>query len=150
MLQWWLGTRKRNTWKYLNPLQYSIDCNINIDTALNIFFTCAHYGDVKTFAVRTISRCPNCESIVAKEFNTIALNNLPEFCEECGCFLEAKFVKNDSEVYFSLIVDPLPPSPTPIRPMGVQLKASEPLTFNRVKEVANPLVDGIMSRMRNL
>lgn len=150
MLQWWLATRKRNTWNYLNPLQYSIDCNVNIETAISLFFVCSFHEDVKTFNVRTISRCPNCETVVAKERDSIVLVNLPQFCDECGVQLDGKFLKDDSEIFFSLIVDPIPPTPAPRAPLGVESIEAEPLTFSRVTSEGSADVKGIIARMSML
>ena len=36
----WMGTRRRATWRFLNPIQFSIDCSIDLDTALMMFSLC--------------------------------------------------------------------------------------------------------------
>lgn len=148
MLTWWLQTRKRNTWKYLNPLQYSVDCNINIEIALNLFLTCSLYDDVKVFDVRAVARCPNCNSVISKTKDSLSVVSIPEECEECSMSIEESFMDEYVEIYFSLIADPLPPSSTPNLPMGVNKVKSNPLTLDQIKKT--PSSKSFFNRMRRL
>lgn len=150
MLQWWIQTRKRNTWNYLNPLQYSLDCNINIETAIELFLTCTHYPDVKVFDVRSISKCPNCESTISSEEDCIVITEYPNNCNECGLPIQSDLMDDFTEIVFKLIVDPIPPEFTPIPPIGVNRRFTTALTTNKILLSDSKKVRTIAGRMRGL
>lgn len=104
LLDWWLGTRRANTRKYLNPLQFSLDCRIDADYALKLFSLCALDESIDLLSVRYVSRCPNCNTVVSKqEHNFIPSINR---CFECGFSLGTDMLKDGVEVYFSLKQSP--------------------------------------------
>ncbi len=150
MLQWWLQTRKRNTWNYLNPLQYSIDCNINIETAIGLFLTCTHHKDVKTFDVRSVAKCPNCDSVITVENGCIEITDFPSFCSECCLPIEETLMDNFTEIVFQLVVDPIPPVFTPNPPTGVNTIRAEALTSSKLVTNNSSSVKSIVDRMRKL
>ncbi|PIC65379.1 hypothetical protein CSV79_01800 [Sporosarcina sp. P13] len=150
MLIWWIQTRKRNTWNYLNPLQYSVDCNINIETAIELFLTCTHYSDVKVFDVRSIAKCPNCDSIISTEENCIMITDLPKNCNECGLHIQPDFMDNFTDIIFKLIVDPFPPELTPTPPIGVSKQPATHLTSHKILRSDSKNVRTLAGRMRRL
>lgn len=137
LLDWWVGTRKKNTWKYLNPLQYSLDCGINHETAISLFALCTLEEDISLFQVRSVTRCPNCKEVVAKEYDSVCPTNFPSLCEECGEILLEEELKNETEVYFSLQVDPVPPKITPSAPLWGKKEVAQKLKLTDLKELSS-------------
>lgn len=137
LLDWWVGTRKKNTWKYLNPLQFSVDCGISDETALNLFVECTLQEDVKLFEVRTLLRCPQCRTVISKENGTFNIENkFPNKCSDCRESIDYELLKDDIEIYFSLLV---PPSPTTISkhmPLGGEAKKVVALTIQSAQQIS--------------
>lgn len=106
ILDWWLGTRKQNHKKYLNPLQFSIDCKIDAAYALNLFSICVLDENVKLLSVRYIIRCQICESVLYQQTDVLNSNNVNGKCGECGSISDIQLLVDNAEIYFTLLKKP--------------------------------------------
>lgn len=106
MLDWWLGTRKPNHRKYLNPLQFSIDCRIDVSHALNLFSICVLDKSIQLLSVRYVSRCAFCESILSQQSEYMDIKKVRKKCYECGSQNDERFLKENSEIFFTLLKQP--------------------------------------------
>lgn len=109
LLDRWLGSRPKNTWKYLNPLQFALDCSINEELATNLFVSCTIDENIDLFEVRLLIKCPNCENVVAKEIGLLISGLEEDICAECFEELDWEILKDETEVYFSLKKQPAYP-----------------------------------------
>lgn len=109
VLDWWLGTRRANTRKYLNPLQFSIDCRVDIDHAMKLFTICVLDSYIQLLTVRYVLKCPNCDSVLDKQLMTFDPSSLNgKRCCNCGYHLNKKELTDASEIYFTLLKTPEP------------------------------------------
>ncbi|MCG7435530.1 hypothetical protein [Lysinibacillus fusiformis] len=137
LLDWWVGTRKKNTWNYLNPLQFSVDCGVSEETAFNLFAECTLQEDVKLFEVRTILRCPQCNKVITREIGKFNMENgFPNNCSECHELIDYEVFKDDIEIYFSLLISPTPTTDFKPMPLGGESKQVDALTFQSAQQIS--------------
>ncbi|PQD97092.1 hypothetical protein CYL18_04245 [Pradoshia eiseniae] len=100
LLDWWLGTRRANTRRHLNPLQFSLDCKIDTDHSIRLFSLCALDENLGLLSVRYVSRCPNCDTVLSTQEQEF----VPKIrdCYECGGKYNQDILKDKVEIYFSL------------------------------------------------
>jgi Family of unknown function (DUF5939) len=137
ILDWWLGTRKKTTLKYLNPLQFSIDCNIDVEHAIKLFSYCTLEDSIDIFEIRYVSRCPNCKTVLKKQEGYFTLSKNTLTCPECGLKTEAKVLKDEVEVYFSLTVSASEFGNRERKPVGVPVGKAESLQGSMIKSTIN-------------
>ncbi|MEK4024435.1 hypothetical protein [Sporosarcina sp. FSL W7-1283] len=119
IFDWWLATRKPNTRHYLNPLQFSIDCNIDSSYSLELFSYCTYEESISLFSVRYVARCPVCQTVLLKHNNVLNKSKIPKQCYECGSNLAEDIVVDHLDVYFSLLKFPERPLAHTSPPVGV-------------------------------
>ncbi|MDF2903009.1 MAG: hypothetical protein K0S25_647 [Bacillus sp. (in: firmicutes)] len=104
ILDWWLGTRRSNTLKTINPLQFSIDCDISLEHTLDLFTAGVYRFDVKLLKPRYIIDCPICSHKIVDSY--IEPKNLELTCKECGFKLNENVIRESTEIYFILLKKP--------------------------------------------
>jgi DNA-directed RNA polymerase subunit RPC12/RpoP len=105
IFDWWLGTRRANTLKTINPIQFSIDCDISLEHTLQLFSAGVYRFDIKLMKPRYITNCPVCSHKIIDNYskpNTIELT-----CSECGFKLNENIIRESTEIYFVLLKQPL-------------------------------------------
>lgn len=139
ILDWWLGTRKANTRKYLNPLQFSIDCNIDLSHALKLFTICTLDSSVNLLSVRYVVRCPICTDLLDKQEKFLDLSKLSEKrCGNCGAQLKASILSDITEVYFTLLKTKEENKTSEIKlPVGVGMGKPGSLQGSNIKKIIN-------------
>lgn len=133
-LDHWIATRRKNTWKYLNPLQFSLDKNINESIALDLFLACTL--DINLFEVRTIARCPECSTVLFKKAGYNILNTKDIYCPECYTFIPKDFLDDEIEIYFSLLKEPLPTNDKPSGITENAKKKANTLSMSKIRELS--------------
>jgi hypothetical protein len=135
ILDWWLGTRKQNTRKYLNPLQFSIDCKIDFGHAIKLFTICVLDSNIKLLSVRYVVRCPNCLDVIEKQENLLNVTCYNgKSCGSCGNRLYIESLIDTSDVYFTLLKKPQENMTHDI-PLGLNRGKSESLHGSQIKEI---------------
>lgn len=132
LLDWWLGTRRANVRKYLNPLQFSLDCRIDGDYSLKLFTLCAFDESIDLLSVRYVSRCPNCKTVLSRQEREF----IPSLsrCFECGHSLDNEMLKDGVEIYFSLKQAPIEnPTLKDVVPVGAGLGNAESLQGSDIR-----------------
>lgn len=78
----WLGTRRKAIRKFLSPLQFSIDTDIQEDVSIDLFFFSTE-NHVDVLKQRIVVNCPNCDRILGVYENP---NDVPTHttCIECN------------------------------------------------------------------
>lgn len=134
LFDWWLGTRSRVTWNYLNPLQFSIDCNIRESVALNLFAEGTINEKIQLFEMRSIIRCQNCSTVIAKAYNSSTPKISYSHCPNCEDEIYLGEIKDEVEIYFALKQEPLPPDQSPSVRIGAKKEKASALNLQRAKE----------------
>ncbi|MGG0188246.1 hypothetical protein [Bacillus rhizoplanae] len=101
MLDWWLGTRRQNTLNSLNPLQFSLDCEIDIQHALKLFSHCVFDSEIELLRRKYTVYCPNCSHKVFKSDDRIVAENL--ICPNCCTKIVANILPDSTELTFELL-----------------------------------------------
>ena len=99
----WLGTRRSNSRGSLNPLQFSLDCEISIEYTLKLFSYCTFSNEIQLFKRKYVLYCPFCGHKVATERENIQSEYQ---CINCNGHISANIVKNELELIFELTKDP--------------------------------------------
>jgi hypothetical protein len=98
----WLGTRRKAVRKFLSPLQFSLDTNIDEDVSMDLFLYCTE-KDLKILKQRFVVTCPVCDRILG--VYTLP-TDIPEeiFCAECNHTI--KITEDMITIWFELLVTP--------------------------------------------
>jgi hypothetical protein len=99
----WLATRRKAVRKFLSPLQFSLDTDIDEDLSIDLFFICSE-KDLELLKFRTIVKCPNCDRIIGVyEEPTKIPSSI--YCDECN--FNIKVNQDIVETYFELTQLPM-------------------------------------------
>ncbi|TQS00037.1 hypothetical protein FKV70_04815 [Paenibacillus ottowii] len=105
LYDWWLGTRRQNTLQHLNPLQFSLDCGIDIRHSLQLFSQSVYNADLNLLKKRVTLVCPICNHRVAGPDEHLNLNS-NFVCKNCGTTIPYSLVEDNLVVTFELIQSP--------------------------------------------
>lgn len=134
-LQFWLQNQPKNTWLFLNPLQFSVDNNISTEQSINLFLECTLNKDAQIFRVKSIYLCPNCDEHWETAFDTIEKNLEINLCPNCGLAIDRTISRESQNIYFELTVDIFPDGSTYYSKAEEIIKCS-PMKLNQLEEVA--------------
>lgn len=98
----WLGTRRRAVRKFLSPIQFSLDSEIDEDTAISLFVICTG-RDIGLLKQRYSIECPHCNRLM----NSFSLpSDIPSeiYCIECDRTYSV--TKDMITIWFELIQSP--------------------------------------------
>ena len=101
LLDWWLGTRRQNTKKSINPLQFSLDCEIDIEHTLRLFSKCTYDPQIKLFKKRYVTYCPYCDHRIRT--SSEELEHTPLQCSNCGMSISNDIIIHQTELLFEII-----------------------------------------------
>lgn len=104
LLDWWLGTRRQNTRKYINPLQFSIDCNIDIEHTLKLFSHSTYDPQIQLLRQKYVYYCPYCAHRVSTNFKENEESILR--CNNCEKPISTETLKDSTEIFFELLKAP--------------------------------------------
>jgi len=109
LLDWWLGTRKKNSVKSLNPLQFSIDTGIDNSISLSMFSHCVYNKGLNLLKIRYVYYCPICDHrmVTASE----SINESFLVCRNCEMLISKKVLEDLVEILFVLIKEPRSSTP---------------------------------------
>jgi hypothetical protein len=151
MLDTWLGTRRQAIKKFLDPIQFSIDTDIDEELSISLFADCTH-PKINVLKKRYTVECPQCGKVLGVYFNP---NEVPItiFCNECNHNYPVTF--DNIIIWFELIKLPeqsqdVSPKRTLIKE-GTQLGKSDGLRPSRITNpsMARRLLDGLDERIRS-
>lgn len=99
----WLGSRRRFTYESLNPLQFSIDSNVDEELAMLMFSLCVK-ENIKLLNVRYEVVCPICDTSLYTTYNR---NDIQQYyiCDDCKNKIESI---DNVQIWFELLEDPNP------------------------------------------
>ncbi|GLI83473.1 hypothetical protein ANABIO32_11660 [Rossellomorea marisflavi] len=103
-LDWWLGTRRQNTRKFVNPLQFSLDCNIDINHALKLFSYCTFGQEVKLLRKKYVTLCPICEHRIATNYQEPVKKGIR--CNNCETDIPNEYFVDHISIFFELLESP--------------------------------------------
>lgn len=111
---WWLGTRRKNTYKSLNPLQFSNDCRIDMNHAIQLFSYCVFDEKIKLLQRRYTLYCPICDHKVLSTIESIP--NKSVICKNCSTEINPILLSDHITITFELLQSPqlIQDSTTPI------------------------------------
>ncbi|MCC6082750.1 hypothetical protein [Bacillus thuringiensis] len=101
LFDWWLGTRRQNTLSSLNPLQFSLDCEIDIQHSLKLFSHCVFDPEIELLRRKYTVYCPSCSHKVFKSDERIAQKEV--ICQNCGTKITANLLPDSTELTFELL-----------------------------------------------
>ena len=105
LLDWWLGTRRQNTIKNINPLQFSLDCNINIEHTLKLFSYCTFSPDISLFKRKYVIYCPVCDHRIITYY--AGTEKCSEYrCQNCSTVVTESILPRQTELLFELTMSP--------------------------------------------
>ena len=104
LFDWWLGTRRQNTIHNLNPLQFSLDCNIDFQHALKIFSRCVFDSEISILSRKLTIICPNCSNDIQKTEGSIDKKKLE--CVNCGTKVTELLLPDCTIISFKLLKSP--------------------------------------------
>lgn len=104
LLDWWLGTRRQNLLRSLNPLQFSLDCNIDVQHSLLLFSHCVYNDKIKLMKQRITIFCPVCNHKVQSSQGK--MENKAYECHNCGTKIIASLLEDYIEITFELTQSP--------------------------------------------
>lgn len=127
MLDWWLGTRRQNTLNSLNPLQFSLDCEIDVQHSLKLFSHCVFDTEIKLLSRKYIVYCPSCSHKVFKSDNLIS--EMDYLCNNCGTKITANVLPDYTELTFELLkaAQPIESNYPDVPPTGVSMGKAQSL-----------------------
>lgn len=126
LFDWWLGTRRKNTIKSLNPLQFSLDCEIDIRHALSIFSHCVYDKDIKLLKQKAKINCPSCSHRITNK------NGNNYICNNCGYIIAPEILNDSTEIVFELLKEPTGEFVHP--PMVVDKGKAKSLRISYIKQ----------------
>jgi predicted RNA-binding Zn-ribbon protein involved in translation (DUF1610 family) len=133
IFDWWLGTRKSNVRKYLNPLQFSIDCSMNFDNSLKLFTFSTLEETINLLSIRYVSRCYNCNDVLSRQEDFFDVKKVSKICPNCGERNLEEIIKDNVEIYFSLNELPREISDPITQPIGIGSGKAESLQGSMIK-----------------
>lgn len=126
----WLGTRRKAVVDFLNPLQFSIDSQIDEQYAIYLFVMCTK-PKIEVLKVKYILECPVCDKIQQVYFNPLEIPDKFS-CLECGSLV--KVHEDYINIWFELIKKPqdVPMSPEIIEATKEVYSLGKQLAFVQV------------------
>ena len=103
LFDWWLGTRRQNNLKSLNPLQFSLDCNINIEHSLQLFAYSVFDQKINLLKQKFKLFCPACEHKVEPYDQQNAKGYT---CQNCSAKISIDLLPDYTELTFELLRSP--------------------------------------------
>lgn len=110
LFDWWLGSRKKNSLRTLNPLQFSLDSGIDNSIALSLFSHCVYDRKINLFKIRVVYYCPICNHRMISGKEEVQETFL--ICRNCESAISEEILKERLEIYFELIKQPENSSPS--------------------------------------
>lgn len=104
LFDWWLATRRKNTLRSLNPLQFSLDCNINTEHALKLFSHSVFDEDIALLRRKFEVICPVCSHTVHRDFDYLDKKDYQ--CPNCGNRVSTQLLDDNTEIRFELLQAP--------------------------------------------
>jgi predicted RNA-binding Zn-ribbon protein involved in translation (DUF1610 family) len=101
LFDWWLGTRRQNTLHNLNPLQFSLDCNLDLQHSLKIFSHCVFDPEIALLSRNLSVVCPNCGKTIQKTKESIDKKRLK--CTNCGTVVSETLLSDCTIISFELL-----------------------------------------------
>ena len=102
----WLGTRRVAIRKFLNPLQFSIDTDIDSEKALSAFAVCTN-NDIGLLQAKYRVECPQCDQPVRTCY---APKEIPMFIKCKNCDRQYRVDENCITIWFELLKPPQSPA----------------------------------------
>ncbi|MCE4092797.1 hypothetical protein ABE112_27420 [Priestia aryabhattai] len=121
LFDWWLGTRRSNVRKNINPLQFSLDCDIDIEYTLKLFSYSTFDPSIQLFKRKFVTYCPFCDHRVITQYDEPNFENSIE-CRNCGVTIPSDMYKTNTELYFELLISPNHNQDQDIPPIGANQK----------------------------
>lgn len=135
-LQFWLQSQPKNTWLYLNPLQFAVDTRIPSEQAINLFLQCTLEEEgAQIFRLKSIFLCPNCDEYWGKVYDSLENDINLNSCCNCGLPINEIIKKESQNIYFELIIDIFPESSTYYPDAKTKVN---PLTLDKFEEEGSP------------
>jgi hypothetical protein len=98
----WLGTRRKAVWKFLNPIQFSLDSDIDEETAIHLFAVCTDQR-IHVLQQRYSVECPCCN----RELGLFELPaQIPQTIYCVACDEDVKVTEDYITIWFKLIEKP--------------------------------------------
>lgn len=99
----WLGTRRKAVRKYLSPLQFSLDCEIDEDISISLFSICT-MQEISLLDEYYVVECENCNNRILGTFTQVS--DIPNeiYCGECDRNIEV--TKYNLLIWFKLLKEP--------------------------------------------
>ncbi|WP_217270017.1 hypothetical protein [Neobacillus endophyticus] len=118
LFDWWLGTRRQNTLSSLNPLQFSLDCEIDVQHTLKLFSHAVFDPEIALLRRKYTVFCPRCTHKVFKSNDIIENNEL--HCDNCGTVIKPHLIQDFTELTFELlkVAQPLESNYPNLHPLG--------------------------------
>lgn len=151
-LDLWLGTRRKATKKYLSPLQFSIDCDIDEETSMGLFVLCIENA-VHLLKQRYTIEC-RCGRIIG-DYESVIEIPMSYHCIECN--REYETTMDMIVIWFELLVDsqaqPLNLLAQELLTSGGTMGNGYSLRLDKVNQSSNDsvrrLLNGLNERIRS-
>ncbi|WP_157764264.1 hypothetical protein [Paenibacillus riograndensis] len=105
IFDWWLGTRRQNTLRNLNPLQFSLDCKIDVQHSLQLFSQSVYNNKIKLLQKHVTLICPLCTHKISGPIEYLDLSKKYS-CKNCGTVIPSSLIEDNSVVSFELLQSP--------------------------------------------
>ncbi|TYS18483.1 hypothetical protein FZC78_02790 [Rossellomorea vietnamensis] len=146
----WLGTRRQAVRKFLTPLQFSIDTDIDEEYSISLFAICTD-PKIKVLQEKYIVECPHDNTILGVYTSA---HEVPHriLCNECNQYIDVSL--NNLVIWFELIQSPQLPQQNGKKDISrgndIRGKAGG-LRPARIKKTptARRLLDGLDERIRS-
>lgn len=147
----WLGTRRQAVRKFLNPIQFSIDTDIDEDFSILLFANCTN-PNIGVLMQRYVVECSCCNRLIGV-YSSPSLVPHNAYCIECNENIHISF--NDITIWFELVKIPerLPEQLDMVNlpPAGDASGKAEGLRPSRLQQLpmARRLLEGFDERIRS-
>lgn len=147
----WLGTRRQAARKFLNPIQFSIDTDLDEELSILLFANCTN-PRIDVLKQRYVAECPNCNKILGTYYSPQEVP-FKLYCAECNSNVHLSF--DDIIIWFELtrLPEMLPEESITGSTMqqGNNLGNGSSLRTSRITQIsmARRLLEGFDERIRS-